>query len=212
MRSYSRFALHAAQLATQAGASVFVVGTELESVSARTSEWRALIAKIRARYSGTLTYAANWVHEAEQVGFWDLLDVVGIDAYMPLSEAEADPSLATIQEGWKQWYERILAVHTSTGLPVMFTELGYPSRLGAAKHPSREGEGQISQPLQQRLYEAAFRTWNPIQWFRGIWWWDWPADGGNPARDAGGYPPTGKLAERTLSDWQTHAPGGSAPG
>ena len=45
-----------------------------------------------------------------------------------------------------------------------------------------------------------------MTWFDGIWWWDWPGDGGDPARDAGSYPPVGKLAESTLTRWLRTAP------
>jgi len=201
MRSYTAFVTHEAQLATQVGATTFVVGTELEGMSTRTDDWRALIGQVRQRYSGTLTYAANWVAEAQRIQFWDALDEIGVDAYMPLSKSDPDPSVVDLVKGWQPWKQQLQALNGKWGKPVLFTELGYPSRLGAAQHPSDEGSGAISQPAQARAYEAAFRAWDGTPWFHGIWWWDWPADGGDPAADAGSYSPVGKLAERTMTRW-----------
>lgn len=206
MGAYTGFVTHVADLAKEVGATTLVVGTELETLSGRTADWRALIAQVRTRFPGRLTYAANWVTEAERVGFWDDLDLIGVDAYMPLVHDDPDPSVATIVRGWQRWKTRLRRLHDRTGKPVLFTELGYPSRLGAAEHPSQEGTGAISQAAQARAYEAAFRAWDGTPWFRGIWWWDWPADGGDPVADAGGYPLNGKLAERTLTRWLRGAP------
>jgi len=211
MRSYTGFVTHLADLATEVGATTFVIGTELETLSRRTDDWRALIDQVRQRYSGRLTYAANWVAEAERVKFWDALDLIGIDAYMPLTKDDPDPTVAELVRGWQPWRRRLASLSASVDRPVLFTELGYPSRLGAADRPSQEGDGAISQPAQARLYEAAFRVFEDVPWFHGVWWWDWPGDGGDPARDAGSYTPAGKLAERTMTRWLATAPAAAEP-
>jgi len=210
MRSYTGFVTRMADLATAIGATTFVVGTELETLSGRTADWRALIAQVRQRFTGRLTYAANWVAEAERVKFWDALDLIGIDAYMPLTKDDPDPTVAELVRGWQPWRTRLASLSASVHRPVLFTELGYPSRLGAADRPSQEGDGAVSQPAQARLYEAAFRVFEDVPWFRGVWWWDWPAGGGDPARDAGSYTPAGKLAERTMTRWLATAPAPAA--
>ncbi len=206
MRSYTGFVTHVADLAASVGAGTLVVGTELQTLSGRTDDWRALIAQVRQKFHGRLTYAANWVDEAERINFWDALDIIGIDAYMPLVKDNADPTVRALVQGWQQWRTRLEKLSGKVDRSVLFTELGYASRLGAAEQPSQEGSGAISQPAQARLYEAAFRVWRDVSWFAGIWWWDWPGDGGDPARDAGSYPPVGKLAESTLTRWLRTAP------
>lgn len=206
MRSYTGFVTHIADLAASVGAGTLVVGTELQTLSGRTDEWRALIAQVRQKFQGRLTYAANWVDEAERIGFWDALDTIGVDAYMPLVKNNPDPTVRALVQGWQPWRTRLEKLSDKVGRPVLFTELGYPSRLGAAEKPSQEGSGTISQPAQARLYEAAFKVWKDVSWFDGIWWWDWPGDGGDPGRDAGSYPPVGKLAQSTLTRWLRTAP------
>lgn len=95
-------------------------------------EWRRLIAEVRKVYSGTITYAANF-DEYREVGFWDDLDLIGINAYFPLRELP-DPEiseelLATeLELGWQRVYgeiETFLAKKDLGTRQVLFTELGY---------------------------------------------------------------------------------------
>ena len=53
----------------------------------------------RAVYKGKLTYAANWDGEFEEVAFWDALDVIGVQAYFPLTE-ERVPSVTKLTQAW----------------------------------------------------------------------------------------------------------------
>ena len=152
MRSYTGFVTHVADLAASMGAGTLVVGTELQTLSGRTDDWRNLIAQVRQKFHGRLTYAANWVDEAERIGFWDALDIIGVDAYMPLVKDNADPTVHALVQGWQPWRTRLEKLSGKVDRPVLFTELGYPSRLGAAEQPSQEGSGAISQPAQARLY------------------------------------------------------------
>ena len=69
--SYQSFIYHYADLARQGGASQLVIGTELKTLSgsAYTSRWQQIVASVRRRFSGKLTYAANY-NEYQQVKFW----------------------------------------------------------------------------------------------------------------------------------------------
>jgi hypothetical protein len=198
-RSYESMLDGYADLAERAGADELIVGTELTSMSADAEAWRALIARSRGRFSGTLTYAANWVDEAEAISFWDDLDQIGINAYMPLETGETDPSVAALAGAWAPYEDRITSLHERWGLPVAFTELGYQSRAGAAVAGGAAAAGPVSQRAQANAYEAAYRVFAKpeLDWFRGIWWWDWTVDGTDP--DGGGFTPAGKLAENVVA-------------
>lgn len=194
--SYTDFVLRTADTAERVGADRFVVGTELTSMADDEERFRAVIDRARSAYTGTMTYAANWVDEAEKVPFWDALDVVGIDAYMPLT-TKNQPSESDLVKAWKPWKEKMEKLHEKTGKPIYFSELGYPSRSGAAAEPSTEDDSDSPDPaLQQRLYAAAFRVLAPLDYFQGIVWWDWPADGRTAP---GSYSPRGKPAEQVLA-------------
>ncbi|MGK0365046.1 MAG: hypothetical protein ACI85O_002109 [Saprospiraceae bacterium] len=59
--SYSDFIFRYAELAEQANAEMFCIGTELSQLSAEKSIfWTNLIQEVRTIYSGKITYAANW--------------------------------------------------------------------------------------------------------------------------------------------------------
>jgi hypothetical protein len=199
--SYREMLNRYADLARQGGAAMLVVGTELTSMSPHTDEWRRTIAEARARFGGGLTFAANWVDGAEVVQFWGDLDVIGIDAYMPLSDGDPDPSVDALVRAWYErgYVDRIEDLHLRHGKPVLFTEAGFESRVGTAVTPWGGATGPVAQGPQARGYQAAYCVWSQLPWFKGIYWWDWRATGYD-AGD-GSHAPRGKLAESTMRAW-----------
>jgi hypothetical protein len=191
---------HYADLATQAGARMLIVGTELSTMAPYEAEWRSVIAEIRSRFTGELTFASMPRDAVRLVRFWDALDYIGIDAYVPLSEpSNPNPSVEELVNVWRASYTGDLAsLHREWGKPILFTELGYQSRIGTAVQPWGGATGLIDQVPQQRAYEAAYRALAGIPWFHGIYWWDWRTYS-DPDDDM--HSPAGKLAERTVYEW-----------
>ena len=212
LASYREMLMGYADLAARVDAEALVVGTELTSMSLEPEPWREMIAAVRDRYGGQLTFAANWVEGAEQVQFWDDLDLIGIDAYMPLQTGELQPSVEQLTTAWEPYVERMSSLAEGWGRSVLFTELGYESRVGTATQASGPAAGSVDEdaeeaqdPLageqaQADAYEAAFEALSDQSWFEGIWWWEWSAEGLSPASD--GFSPEGKLAADVLTDWQ----------
>src|SRR4051794_29687583 len=135
---YRTMLLHYADLAEQAHASLLVIGTEMRRLSGYQSLWRPLIAAIRQRFHGQLTYAAD-SSEFEHVPFWDALDYIGIDAYFPLADvSDPAPPVADLAAAWSErgYLGAIAATSAETGKRVLFTELGYRGGHAAAVHPS----------------------------------------------------------------------------
>ncbi len=163
--------------------------------------WRALIQRARDRYDGPILFAANWVDGAEQINFWDALDAIGIDGYMPLGD-DPEPSVEALVEQWGPYASRMTSLHERWELPVLFTELGYESRVGTAARID-PGTAPVSESAQADAYEAAFEALSPLPYFRGIWWWEWSAEGLGIGADDGGFSPEGKAAGDVLEDWQT---------
>ena len=198
--SYRAMIDHYASLAQQGGAGVFVVGTELTSMSEnRTDDWRQVIADARSRFSGQLAFAANQLDGAEAAGFWGDLDYIGIDAYMPLDGSDPNPSVQALANAWYQrgYVDRIEALHNRYGKPVIFTEGGYESRYGTAASPWGGAKGASAQEPQASAYQAMYCVWSQVSWFKGIYWWDWRAtpDGGDT------FTQQGKQAESTMRAW-----------
>lgn len=186
-RDYRDYVLRYARAAASGGADAFCVGTELTSMVRDEDRWRALIADVRRVFPGPLTFAANWGGEND-VGFWDALDAIGVDAYYPVDDEDA----------WTPIVKRLEKLSQLRQRPVVFTEVGYPSEQGAAAHPFSEKRGTPDPGEQARLYRAVFRALGGRAWFRGAYWWDWRADGSAPTPT--GYEPTGKPAERVLRE------------
>jgi hypothetical protein len=213
-RDYGVMLRHYAELAQAEGAAMLEVGTELTSMSADEMAWRGLIADVRTRFSGDLTFAANWIDGANSIGFWDALDAIGIDAYMPLVTDDPDPSVAQIARAWSDhgYVDELRRLSRRHRRPVLFTELGYRSRLGTAGSPWEwsDSGGAVAQGPQARAYEAAFQVFAGKAWFRGIYWWDWSAQGWNVEVGDGSHRFAGKEAEGVVRAWHS-APAPAPP-
>ncbi len=87
MRNYREFILHYARLAELEQFDLLSIGTEFGGLTAYPDDWRKLIAEVRRVYLGPLTYAANWGHEFESLGFWDALDYLSVKTCCPAPTA-----------------------------------------------------------------------------------------------------------------------------
>ncbi len=209
---YRAFLMHYAHLAHEVDAAMLVVGTELANVAkTRPAFWRGLIAEVRQRYGGALTYAANWWEEYEDVPFWDALDYIGVQAYFELSQ-EANPTDEMLRAGWKQPREALQRLSERTGRPVLFTEIGYRNVPDAAAQPWRwpsRGEADTVQPddaLQARLYETFFESVWDAPWFAGAILWKWyPVPEDRRRRRYLDFTPQNKPAEQVIARWFTRA-------
>lgn len=199
-QSYGELVDRYAELAQRANAAYFVIGTELTSMTPDEVAWRGLIQRARDRFDGKIIFAANWVDGAEQINFWDALDAIGIDGYMPLGD-DPEPTVEELVEQWGPYAARMGALHDRWGKRVLFTELGYESRVGTAARIGA-GTAPLSEKAQADAYEAAFQALSPLPFFRGIWWWEWSAEGLGIGDGDGGFSPEGKAAADVLEAWQ----------
>lgn len=197
--AYRRFLLHYADLAERSGIEALAVGTELGGTTRREAEWRALIAEVRTRYRGSLTYCANWSEDVGHVAFWDALDWIGVQAYYPITERSA-PSMDELLSGWRKPVAALKALSERTKRPVVFTEIGYHALDTAASRPWEwRLEGRPSEETQARCYDALFRVAEANPWIRGIYIWKWfphHERAGGPGHTD--YTPQRKAAERVL--------------
>ena len=135
------------------------------------------MAEAHERYDGTIVYGANW-GEFESMDWWDAVDVIGIDAYFPLSDGDT-PSEAEIVRAWHdRWMRRIEAVQARSGKPVLFPEIGYSSRSRALVDPWFAAGTPYSAADQERALGALFSAFADKPWFRGVYLWQWNADPG----------------------------------
>lgn len=199
--AYRKLILSFAHLAEDEGVEVLCLGTELKRLAlGRPELWRELARDVRRVYHGKLTYAANW-DSFDQIEFWDALDLIGVDAYFPLSDART-PQPGEIAAGWDRWAKRLAAVHERFDRPVIFTEWGYELEDHAAKEPWVIGGGRFSttaEAAQANAYEGTFRRVWHEPWMQGLFVWRWSPRAGEP----GSYSPRGREAEEVLERWFT---------
>lgn len=208
-RSYGAFVLEWAELAQAAHADAFSVGVECKSWSGRfDATWRALIAQVRARFAGLLTYSANW-DEADGVVFWDALDLIGVNAFYPLAQ-HAGASYAEYLAGAARARDGLGQLSRALAMPVLFVEVGYTTRRDAAVEPwlwPDDMQGVIIDEQEQaRALSAVLETFLPEPWFAGFFVWRYYADLDDISQEEiWGFSPHGKAAEGVLSrifGWQ----------
>jgi len=197
-RSYRAFLLAWAHLCDSLGVAQFVVGTELAGTLEHEGLWKDTIAQVRSVYSGDIVYAASW-DEAQKVPFWSDMDFIGVNFYAPVS-GRNETDRFSILARWQPWLARLRVLHGKADKPVILTEIGYRSVDGAGMHPYRfDNEGVLDLEEQADLYWAAMQAVGGESWIKGLWWWNWPANGsGGPTNKD--YTPSGKPAEKELID------------
>ncbi len=123
------------------------------------AHWIALVDRVREVYSGSLTYAANF-DQYRSVGFWDRLDMIGINAYFPLRrravpDAVASDRVELFRSRWSTILHEIDAFRRRRGvseLPVLFSELGYVDRANCTIQPwAAHGFAVVSTPSGPQL-------------------------------------------------------------
>eukprot|EP00168_Porphyra_purpurea_P017267 TRINITY_DN58_c0_g1_i4.p3 TRINITY_DN58_c0_g1~~TRINITY_DN58_c0_g1_i4.p3 ORF type:complete len:248 (+),score=85.75 TRINITY_DN58_c0_g1_i4:618-1361(+) len=83
-RSYKEWIVSRAVVAQANRVSILSIGTEFNGAQGDEAAWRDIVAAVREVYDGQLTYSAN--HDSYQdVAWWDAVDMIGIDAYFPLT-------------------------------------------------------------------------------------------------------------------------------
>jgi hypothetical protein len=136
--AYSSLLLDLAALAQDLGVERLAIGIELQLIATPAENlwrWETLFQQTRALYSGEVTYGSNpLTGETQLIPFWGLVDVVGVDLYIPVTygpNASLTPSyddmVATYRHifDWKlgQWF----ANNGSQSKLMFVSESGYPS-------------------------------------------------------------------------------------
>ncbi|HJK95134.1 MAG: hypothetical protein CMH59_06755 [Myxococcales bacterium] len=200
--SYRAFVLAWARDAAEAGADMLSVGVECKSWSGRFGGWWTdFIAEVRAVFPGLLTYSANW-DEAEDVLFWDQLDLIGINAFYPLAEADG-ASDAAYAEGAERIVPQVRALAEGFQMPVLFVEVGYTTRANAAVQPWLWPDGMdgvvIDERERARALDASFHAFLDEPWFVGFFVWRYYATLEDVSQEAiWGFSPHAKMAEPLL--------------
>lgn len=216
--NYTNFLGSFADMAQSKGVELFSIGCEMNTLeqSVNNTRWSNLVSNMRSRYTGKLTYAANWgaiganVGGYQNVPWWNQLDYIGIDAYFPIA-TQNNTTLAGLTTAWQNQANSIESWRASQALTnkqVLFTEVGYQSADGAAKAPyGVSGTPTLDLQEQADSYHALLSVMTTKTWWDGGFWWNWetnPNAGGNSDK---GFTPQNKPAQTILQQYY----GGSNP-
>jgi hypothetical protein len=199
--SYERWILHYADMAQRNEVAAFVIGVEFRSSQrAHQDRWRDLARKVRERYDGKLTYAANW-DDAAEVSWWDAVDYIGVQFYPPVANGGV-PKLASVRESLTSNLDAIETVSRRFDRPVLFTEVGYRAADDALEHPhqwpERSRAAAPNPSVQELGYRAFVSAIRNRPWVKGVYWWKWFTDPATDEEGSAGFSPRGRPAERVL--------------
>jgi hypothetical protein len=210
LQNYTNEVTYYANLGQQHGLWLLFLGSEMNTLDgpAYADDWRQMTDAVRQTgFTGLLTYQPNWDHDGD-VTFWNVLDVVAVSAYFPLTPTPS-PSLDELKAAWRSskvsgyrgqdWFGQIQRLASSTGKPVLIGEVGYRSSTTATAHPYDEGSQQTpDQTTQANAYQALLETFTPAPWFMGVIWWQWR--GTDAEAGSTDMSPKGKQAEQLLTE------------
>ena len=199
--SYSTFINFFAEFAEQNDVELFSVGCEYKKTTGEKDQWEKIISGVRERYSGPITYSADWTNY-QNIEWWDSVDYVGIDAYFPLSILKYDPTFNELKNAWTNYADEIETWLSTVNKPVIFTEIGYRSGDGTNMAPSNYWSDMPVDLQEQRdCYEAAFQTlWNR-NWFYGFYWWTWIFDPEEGGLNDSFHTPQRKPTQDVITHW-----------
>jgi len=215
--SYKDAVVHYAKLAQKNGVTAFAIGNECESMTGPQYReyWVDIIEAVREVYDGQLTYAATW-SEALHVSFWDQLDYIGANPYIPFTDSN-NPTLQQLIDGWTKpsslWGVRtpinhnfgegkanemsamdaLKAIAQRYNKKLIFTETGFRSLDGTNKDPGVYGGGGSIDVLEQaNMFKAFYKIITDRVnegWISGYWLWNYDAGpaASDPAADDNYY-------------------------
>jgi T5SS/PEP-CTERM-associated repeat protein len=210
--NYTNFIGTFADIAQAKGVELFSIGCEMNRMEApaNTQHWTDLVANVRSRYDGSVTYAANWNDGSIGGGYdilpwWDQVDAVGIDAYFPVT-AVTNPSLGQMQSAWTNRADQLEDWRETRGLTdkqIIFTEAGLPSYDGSNITPysllsdSPNPSAPADELEQANGYEALLSVMSERDWWDGAFWWNWETNPNTASTTS--FTPQHKLAQDVLA-------------
>ena len=171
--SYRSFIVDQARFAEKHNIPLFSIGLEYHQTLSHEAQWRSIIKAVRRVYNGQITYAANW-DRIEQVPFWDALDMIGVQAYFPLSK-DRSPTLASLEKAWSAPLATLNKLSKRFNKPFVFAEIGYSRSVDAAARPwePQTDDSDRAIATRRRLMEAALSRLKNEPQLRGMFWWKW---------------------------------------
>lgn len=183
LASYGDVVVDLARLAESRCVEVFSLAVELKSLTRDprfVGDFDALAARVRAVFTGTLTYSANWDEAADALG-WSRVDVISVNAFAPLAHDLAADDAALV-EGARAFQSALFALALREDRPVWMMEAGFKATRGSFVEPWRwPAEIAAEKPerddgTQARAYRALLTAARENTALGGVLFWAVPSD------------------------------------
>lgn len=174
--SYTAFQLHYAGIAQEEGVELYSIGNELDSVTIedntlstgynKTEKWRSVISAVRDVYDGNITYSCSCSNNdanpcaPEKIEFWDALDFIGFEWYIPLT-SDTGASMSELIAGAKNVIDSKVKPLSAKygGKLVLFSEYGWEAKPYAwSKTYTGGGQGGFNKYDAVLAYEAVYQA------------------------------------------------------
>ena len=202
---YRSFVMTWAEVAREEKVEMLSVGVELRTwvTTTRAPSFVSIVRDVRRIYPGLLTYAANW-DDVMQTVILGELDVIGINAFFPLTE-KPGVDLAELLRGGTTVMQKVRELSGLWDKPILFTEFGYTTRTDPAlrpwEWPDQMKSVTVDELAQADAYRALLAPLVDQPFFAGMFMWRLYADPDDMSQEAEwGFSPRGKLAELVLRD------------
>lgn len=206
-----------ADFASMNDAYAMYVSSNMAKVEYATGYWKDMIAYSKTVFSGKIMYRTNFwttavwsqdtIDSYNQKLFnslFDDVDYIAISAYFELNEdtdvtsveqLEADLMSSRKYGRNQNIYQEVKNFFDVHGKKVLFGELGFASRLGAASEPWNDLlTASSSEELQKNLYTAYHNVFHDEEWFVGFSTY-------SIGDRSSTYSTFGKQAEKVISEW-----------
>jgi hypothetical protein len=203
--SYRAFVLGWARFANGAHVDMLAAGVELRSwlTTTHAPSFLPILRDIRAAYPGLVTYAANW-DDVDQTVILGELDIIGINAFYPLTEKQ-NASESELLNGGLEVAKKVTELAERWQKPVMFNEFGYTARSDPAlrpwEWPDHMSNVQVDARAQAAAYRGLLAGMLQSRELVGAFVWRLYADPDDLSQEAEwGFSPRGRQAELYLRD------------
>lgn len=220
-KNYRACLRYCADLCREIGMDALMIGAELLGTERKDSHWRQLIAEVRERFDGPITYEFIPVSRRNAPLLWfEELDFLSYSYYPPACPREhmEDPDnnpVYSYEEIYSFLLDRraiIRDIHNRFGnKPILFTEHGARSVRGGIQLPANvQFDARYDGEEQANYMKASAEVFRVMPEYMGFMWWKWDETQNRPHyhKPGGdtGFTIQGKPAEKVFRELELHLP------
>jgi hypothetical protein len=196
---YHRFVAHYLKLAKKHNVEMFSISYDLFTMVHYEHYWKKLLVRSRERFGGEIVATVRGGSGEEiQAGWLDHVDSIAVIPDYDIFHA--NPTVASVKEGWKRFRKFFLYVSRLWNKNLVLSDVSYCSVFNnryCSRDSNPNGKDQEAQAI---YYQGLMESFQEEKWFRGVFFFNWAADPrfGGPNNNC--MTPRGKAGEAYLRE------------